>query len=54
MRRMPVTDAFFLIMESRRTPMHVGGLNLFTCLLYTSDAADDWLVGVLGGGGGGG
>ena len=30
MRRMPVTDAFFLIMESRRTPMHVGGLNLFT------------------------
>ena len=30
MRRMPITDAFFLIMESRRTPMHVGGLNLFT------------------------
>ena len=30
MRRMPVTDAFFLLLESRRTPMHVGGLNLFT------------------------
>lgn len=30
MRKMPVTDAFFLILESRRTPMHVGGLNLFT------------------------
>jgi diacylglycerol O-acyltransferase len=30
MRKMPLTDAFFLINESRRTPMHVGGLNLFT------------------------
>jgi diacylglycerol O-acyltransferase / wax synthase len=30
MRAMPITDAFFLIMESRRVPMHVGGLNLFT------------------------
>ena len=30
MRSMPITDAFFLIMESRRVPMHVGGLNLFT------------------------
>jgi len=30
MRKMPVTDAFFLMLESRRTPMHVGGLNLFT------------------------
>ncbi len=30
MRRMPITDAFFLYLESRRTPMHVGGLNLFT------------------------
>ncbi|MEP5568865.1 MAG: wax ester/triacylglycerol synthase family O-acyltransferase [Halioglobus sp.] len=27
---MPITDAFFLIMESRRVPMHVGGVNLFT------------------------
>ncbi|MEH6607868.1 MAG: wax ester/triacylglycerol synthase family O-acyltransferase [Halioglobus sp.] len=27
---MPITDAFFLLMESRRVPMHVGGLNLFT------------------------
>ena len=30
MRKMPLTDAFFLITESRRTPMHVGGVNLFT------------------------
>lgn len=30
MRRMPLTDAFFLLSESRRTPMHVGGLSLFT------------------------
>lgn len=30
MRKMPITDAFFLMMESRRLPMHVGGLNLFT------------------------
>jgi WS/DGAT/MGAT family acyltransferase len=27
---MPITDAFWLMMESRRLPMHVGGLNLFT------------------------
>jgi len=30
MRRMPLTDAYFLLAESRRTPMHVGGLTLFT------------------------
>ena len=30
MRRMPLTDAFFLLTESRRIPMHVGGLTLFT------------------------
>lgn len=30
MRKMPLTDALFLIMESRRIPMHVGGLNVFT------------------------
>jgi diacylglycerol O-acyltransferase len=29
-RTMPITDAFFLISESRRIPMHVGGLNLYT------------------------
>ncbi|GAA5315462.1 MAG: wax ester/triacylglycerol synthase family O-acyltransferase [Candidatus Pelagadaptatus aseana] len=29
MSRMPLTDAFFLTTESRRQPMHVGGLNLF-------------------------
>jgi len=29
-RKMPITDAFFLLMESRTTPMHVGSLNLFT------------------------
>lgn len=30
MRKMPITDAFFLLAESRRTPMHVGSLSLFT------------------------
>jgi diacylglycerol O-acyltransferase len=30
MRKMPLTDAFFLLNESSRTPMHVGGVNLFT------------------------
>jgi len=30
-RRMPITDAFFLLNESRETPMHVGGVNLYTC-----------------------
>ncbi len=39
MRRMPITDAFFLIMESRRTPMHVGGLNLFTLPKGVDDAS---------------
>jgi len=38
MRRMPITDAFFLVMESRRTPMHVGGLNLFTLPKDVDDA----------------
>ena len=38
MRAMPITDAFFLIMESRRTPMHVGGLNLFTLPKDVDDA----------------
>lgn len=37
MRKMPLTDAFFLITESRRTPMHVGGVNLFTL----PDGVDD-------------
>jgi diacylglycerol O-acyltransferase len=36
---MPITDAFFLIMESRRTPMHVGGLNLFTLPKDVDDAS---------------
>jgi diacylglycerol O-acyltransferase len=35
---MPITDAFFLLMESRRTPMHVGGLNLFTLPKDVDDA----------------
>ena len=39
MRAMPITDAFFLIMESRRTPMHVGGLNLFTLPKDVDDAS---------------
>ncbi len=29
MRRLPLTDAMFLVNETRRTPMHVGGLHLF-------------------------
>jgi len=36
---MPVTDAFFLILESRRTPMHVGGVNLFTLPKDVDDAS---------------
>lgn len=39
MRKMPITDAFFLIMESRRVPMHVGGLNLFTLPKDVDDTA---------------
>jgi diacylglycerol O-acyltransferase len=42
---MPITDAFFLIMESRRTPMHVGGLNLFT---LPKDVDDTTFLGNLG------
>ena len=30
MRLMPVTDAMFLWGESRETPMHIGGINLYT------------------------
>jgi WS/DGAT/MGAT family acyltransferase len=30
MRLMSISDAFFLINESRETPMHVGGVNLYT------------------------
>ncbi len=30
MRLMPVTDAMFLMSETRETPMHVGGINLYT------------------------
>ncbi|WP_241263211.1 WS/DGAT/MGAT family O-acyltransferase [Parahaliea mediterranea] len=30
MRRIPMADAGFLYMERRQTPMHVGGLHLFT------------------------
>jgi diacylglycerol O-acyltransferase len=37
MRRMPVTDAFFLLNETRQTPMHVGGVNLYTL----PDGADE-------------
>jgi len=38
-RRLPITDAFFLVMESRRTPMHVGGLTLFTLPKDVDDAS---------------
>lgn len=30
MRLMPVSDAMFLMAETRETPMHVGGINLYT------------------------
>ena len=30
MKKLPIIDAFFLINESRRTPMHVGGCTLYT------------------------
>jgi WS/DGAT/MGAT family acyltransferase len=30
MRLMPISDAMFLIGETRETPMHVGGVNLYT------------------------
>ena len=29
MGRLPLTDAMFLVNETRRTPMHVGGVHLF-------------------------
>lgn len=38
MRKMPITDAVFLIAESRRTPMHVGGLTLYTLPQGVSDS----------------
>ena len=37
MRRLALTDAFFLMNETRQTPMHVGGVNLFTL----PDGADE-------------
>ncbi len=37
MRKMPLTDAFFLLNETSRTPMHVGGVNLYTL----PDGVDD-------------
>jgi diacylglycerol O-acyltransferase len=37
MRRMAVADSFFLLNETRQTPMHVGGVNLFTL----PDGADE-------------
>ena len=30
MRLMPISDAMFLVAETRETPMHVGGVNLYT------------------------
>jgi WS/DGAT/MGAT family acyltransferase len=30
MRLMPISDAMFLIGETRETPMHIGGINLYT------------------------
>jgi len=39
MRKMPLTDALFLFGESRRTPMHVGCLSLFTLPGKVDDAS---------------
>ncbi len=40
MGRLPLTDAAWLLIESRERPMHVGGLQLFT---RPPDAPEDWL-----------
>lgn len=40
MGRLPLTDAAWLLIESRERPMHVGGLQLFT---RPPDAPVDWL-----------
>jgi diacylglycerol O-acyltransferase / wax synthase len=37
MRKLALTDAFFLMNETRQTPMHVGGVNLYTL----PDGADE-------------
>ena len=39
MKKMPLADAFFLINESRETPMHVGGVNLYTLPKGIDDTA---------------
>lgn len=39
-RRLPLTDAAWLLIESRERPMHVGGLQLFA---RPPDAPEDWL-----------
>lgn len=40
MGRLPLTDAAWLLIESRERPMHVGGLQLFS---RPPDAPQDWL-----------
>lgn len=40
MGRLPLTDAAWLLIESRERPMHVGGLQLFS---RPTDAPEDWL-----------
>ncbi len=45
MGRLPLTDAAWLLIESRERPMHVGGLQLFT---RPDDAPPDWLHTVVG------
>lgn len=44
MKPLSAVDASFLYMEKATTPMHVGGLHLFS---YPEDAGDDWLQGIL-------
>lgn len=44
MKRLPLTDAAWLQIESGETPMHVAGLQLFE---YPEGADDDWLMGAI-------
>ena len=43
MKKLPLTDAAWLMLENRERPMHVGGLQLFE---YPADAPADFLNGI--------
>lgn len=44
MKKLPITDAAWLMLESRERPMHVGGLQLFE---YPTDAPADFLANIV-------